>query len=118
MRLALAICGYCLLSGAAHAEPDANKFLRDYDAATAAEKRLMSEGLSRVELGMSWVNVFLTENRNERSVYCPPNTLALSGDQLVDVLRKEVKGTPEEASRPYGLVLLLALQKAYPCQSK
>src|SRR5271169_2130168 len=99
MRLALAICSYWLLSGVAYAESDANQFLRNYDAETLAERRRMSDNLSQIESGMSWVNVFIAENRKERPIYCPPNTLAPTGEQLVDVLRREIKGSPEEGSR-------------------
>jgi len=118
MRLALAICIYCVFLGVAHAESDVNKFLRGYDAGTLAERHRMSDYLSSIELGMSWVNVLLAEDRKERPLYCPPNTLALTGEQLVDILRKELEGSPEEGSRPLGLVLMTALQKAFPCQTK
>jgi hypothetical protein len=118
MRLALAICSYCLLLGVAHAESDVNKFLRDYDAGNVVERHRMSDYLSSIETGMSWVNVFLAEDRKERPLYCPPNTLALTGDELVDILRRALEGSPEEGSRPLGLVLMTALQKAFPCQSK
>jgi Ssp1 endopeptidase immunity protein Rap1a len=115
MRLALAICSYCLLLGAAHAESDVNTFLRGYDAATLAERHRMSDYLSSIEIGMSWVNVFIAEDRKEQPLYCPPNTLAPTGEQLVDFLRTELKVSPEEGSRPVGLVLMTALQKGFPC---
>jgi hypothetical protein len=115
MRLALTIFSWCMLSGIAHAETDVNKFLQDYDRGTAAEKRLMADSLARVESGMSWVNVYLAEDRKERPVYCPPNTLAPSNEELVGILRKEAEASPSEGSRPLGLVLMLALQKAFPC---
>ena len=118
MRLAFAICSYCLLSGVAYAESDANQFLRSFDAGTLAERHRMSENLSQIETGMSWINVFIAEDRKERPIYCPPNTLAPTGGQLVDVLRTEVRRVPEEGSRPLGLVLMLALQKAFPCEPK
>jgi len=118
MRLALAVWICCLLLGAAHAESDVSTFLRNYDAGTLTEKHRMSDYLSSIEIGMSWVNVYLAENRKERPLYCPPNTLAPTREQLVDVVRTELKGSPEEGSRPLGLVLMTALQKAFPCQSK
>jgi Rap1a immunity proteins len=115
MRLALAIFSYCLLLGAAHAEADVSTFLRGYDAASLAERHRMSDYLSGIEIGMSWVNVFLAEERKDRPLYCPPNTLAPTGEQLVDFLRTELKASPEEGSRPLGFVLMTALQKAFPC---
>ena len=68
MRLALAICSYWFLSGIAYAESDANQFLRDYDAVTLAERRDMSENLSRIETGMSWVNVYMRIGKNDRFI--------------------------------------------------
>lgn len=116
MRLALAMFSVCFLSGVAHAEPEANKFLRDYDTGTEVTKHLMLDGLSQIELGMSWANVFIAEDRKERPLYCPPNTLVLTGEQLVDVLRREMEKSPDEGSRPVGFVLLFALQKEFACQ--
>jgi hypothetical protein len=118
MRLALAIWSYSLLLGVAHAESDVSTFLRNYDAGTLTEKHRLSDYLSSIETGMSWVNVYLAEDRKERPLYCPPNTLAPTGEQLVEVLRTELTGSPEEGNRPLGLVLMTALQKAFPCQSK
>ncbi len=117
-RLAAAIFGLCLLTGVAHAEAETNKFLRDYDAASAAQKQRMLDDLSHVELGMSWVNVSLAEDRQEQPLYCPANTLHMNGAQLLSILRKQVAGSPEEGSRPFGLTLMLGLRKAFPCPQK
>ena len=118
MRLALVIFSYSLFLGVANAETDANKFLKDFDTGTIAARERLSDNLSLVESGMSWVNVYIAEERKERPLYCPPNTLAPTGEQLVDILRKEVEGSPEESDRAVGFVLMRGLQKAFPCQAK
>jgi hypothetical protein len=116
MRLSLAICILSFLSGVAQAESDTNNFLRDYDASPTAKKSLMSSGLSQLESGMSWANVFLVEGRKEQPIYCPPNTLTLTGDQLVSLLRRQLEKYPDEGSRPVGLVLMYGLQREFACQ--
>jgi len=118
MRLALAIFSYLLFLGTANAETDASKFLKDYDAGTIAARKRLADDLLLVETGMSWVNVDIAEERKERPLYCPPNTLAPTGERLVEILRKEIESSPEESDRPVGFVLMRGLQKAFPCQAK
>jgi hypothetical protein len=117
-RSALAVLGVCLLAGVAHAEAEAKKFLQDYASAAAAQKQRMLDDLSYIELGMSWVNVSLAEDRQERPLYCPANTLHVTGEQLLGILKKEVEASPDEGSRPFGLALMLGLKKAFPCPPK
>ena len=117
-RSAMAILGLCLLAGVAHAEAEAKKFLQDYASAAAAQKQRMLDDLSHIELGMSWVNVLLAEDRQERPLYCPANTLHVTGEQLLGILKKEVEASPDEGSRPFGLALMLGLKKTFPCPPK
>jgi hypothetical protein len=65
---------------------------------------------------MSWMNVALKE-RHDQPVYCVPNNLVLTGDKLIDIIRKEVEKTPSLATSPVGLTILFGLEDEFlPCK--
>jgi hypothetical protein len=64
---------------------------------------------------MGWANTFLEEHRKEPPLYCVPPKLALTGEQIIDMLRKEIKDKPREADLEVGLVMMLLLQEVFPC---
>jgi len=111
------VCGGCLLSTAVHAEPDAPTFLKHYDEADLATKKSLERWISDIQNGMSWANAELLD-RSQPPLYCPPDSLVLTGQQLVDILRREV--TWREVTTPgvvakvaFPAVLLLALEKSF-----
>lgn len=116
MKFTLVTCVFCLFTSAAQAEWNVKTLLSHYDTGTSNEKELLSGIISGTENGMGWANTFLETYRKEDALYCVPPHLALNGDQLMDMLRKEVKDHPSEADSSYGLVLMLALRKVFPCQ--
>ena len=59
---------------------------------------------------------FLVENSRP---YCPPQTVVLTGEQLIDILRREIKDEPWESTRlSFPAVLITALEKVFPCPDK
>jgi hypothetical protein len=115
VKLAVLIFSLCLLSVPACAEPDAARFLRDYDA--AADKRPLLAYVNGIESGMGWINATLV-NQHDQPVYCSPRNLGLTADQLVDIIRKQVESTPSLATSPVGLTLLFGLKDDFPCPPK
>ena len=65
--------------------------------------------------GLSWANVVLKSQGRSR-LYCPPPDLALTNEQQIDILRRGVADEPGWGTYPVGLIMLQALQLAYPCQ--
>jgi hypothetical protein len=118
MKAALLAFSLCIFSISAHAESNVETFLRDYDAASYPAKEYMAGHLSSIEDGMSWANVALTEDRKEFPLYCVPRSLVLTGEQLIDVLRRHLETNPYAAKSPFPLVLLVALQEVFPCAPK
>jgi hypothetical protein len=66
--------------------------------------------------GFAWANADLKYRKRE-PLYCPPGKLALTGEQLIDILRRKVRHDPAFGSEYVGLGLLFALQETFPCDS-
>jgi hypothetical protein len=108
MILALAVC---LSASAAHAQVTAEVLLKNYDMATPDGKQYLGEVLVHFEDGVSWANVM----RKDARLYCLPRQLVLTGEQLIDILRRELKQRPGSENYPYQLILIMALQRVFPC---
>ncbi len=60
--------------------------------------------------GMSWASTM-----KGHPVYCPPQAIALTGNQVMSILESFVAANPETADKPYGFGLSASLGRAYPC---
>jgi len=115
MKSALLVSLFCLFSTEASAEMDAKTLLKAYDVATPKEKDVVLFTITRTQNGMSWANSALRMQRKEDPLYCVPDNLVLTGEQIVDILRRYLNEEPSAGERPYGLVMLVALQRTFPC---
>jgi hypothetical protein len=117
MKLVLLICTISLLSPlAAHAqEANAKKVLDMYDKGSSADKQSIVTILTAVEDGMGWANIELKKRKDTPPLYCVPDGFGLTGEQILEMLRKEIKENPSFAEESYGLVMLLTFKKAFPC---
>jgi hypothetical protein len=114
MKLVLLICTISLLSPlAAHAqEANAKKVLDMYDKGSSADKQSIVTILTAVEDGMGWANIELKKRKDTPPLYCVPDGFGLTGEQILEMLRKEIKENPSFAEESYGLVMLLTFKKA------
>ena len=115
MKAALLVSLFCFVSIEASAEMDAKTLLKTYDVAAPKDKEIVLFTISRTQNGMSWANSALRTQRKEDPLYCAPTNVVLTGEQIVDILRRHLKEDPSAEEVPYGLVMLLALQKTFPC---
>jgi len=93
MRLTpLLAFGLSLLLAPATAEAEANAttFLASYDAARPEDKALLREHVEAVALGVAWANGALNFQK-QKPLYCPPEKQNLTGEQALDILRKEIR---------------------------
>lgn len=97
-----------------HAETDSQTFLRTYDTVLGTGKKMLSDTLMWNENGFAWANASL-QDRKAQPLYCSPENLTLTGDRLVDILRVQVTAHPLFGQMPFGMVLLLGLEQAFPC---
>ena len=115
MKAALLVSLFCFVSIESSAEMDAKTLLKTYDVAAPKDKEIVLFTVSRTQNGMSWANSALRTQRKEDPLYCVPSNVVLTGEQIVDILRRHLKEDPSAEEVPYGLVMLLALQKTFPC---
>jgi hypothetical protein len=117
MRLSVLVlaAGFCLLSTMAQAQLT-NDFLQQYAAAPPERKSYFLRQVVDIEDGLAWANMALARDRKEQPLYCVPTNLALTGGQLINIVRRDVEETPSDGEYPVGLILLQALKKVFPCQ--
>jgi hypothetical protein len=92
-----------------------DEFLNEYDTSSPSSQDVFHVGIRYLEEGFSWSNVYLTTTRQADPLYCPPPSLALTPEQLIDILRHSVNDNPTFGTEPLGLILLLSLQHTFPC---
>ncbi len=119
MKLALLFCSLCLFPTLAHAEQSLNNFLKQYDAADPERKSCIRNSIVSAGNSMLWVNTliegWIKEGRKQEPLYCPPPKLPLTTEQVLDILRREVKEVPVMGEQPWSLALILSLHMAFPC---
>ena len=82
------------------------------NAAVAARYYLIG-----IEEGFEWSNVYI-ENNNTKKVflYCQPRNLTLTDDQTIDIFNRFInENISKYLNKPVGIVLLTALENAFPC---
>ena len=75
----------------------------------------IDRGHTAVEDGMGWANIELKKRKDTPPLYCVPDGFGLTGEQILEILRKEAKENPSSAAKSYGLVMLETLEKVFPC---
>jgi hypothetical protein len=104
-----------LLCSSALAEGTASFLIRNYDTGTLELRQLLEMKVADIQNGISWTNIYLNTVRNEAEIYCPPAKVALTGGQIMDMLRRAIEEHPEIGSQPFGLAILIALKTTFPC---
>jgi hypothetical protein len=88
----------------------ANEFVKAYSASDPAGKQSLDAILGAMEDGMGWYKV-----GSKIKLYCLPDKLALTGNQIFNILRRQIAAAPNLGTMPYGLAVLLALEQTFPC---
>ena|ERR1700677_567330 len=109
--------GLLLLLPAAAQASIADVF-QQLDHGTVDDKNFVKALVVGIEDGFSAVNDELSDN-GKPMLYCAPETPKLTGDQLIDILRRWVEANrakaPDMDVAPPAAALLYALEEAYPC---
>jgi hypothetical protein len=96
------------------AEYNVNEALQAYDSANPNDRKTWELIFGNTQNGINWANSVLFY-RKQQPLYCPPDNFALTGSQVVEMLRELETSKPKLATVPYGFAILLALQSRYPC---
>ncbi|MBX9775749.1 MAG: hypothetical protein K2Y71_15310 [Xanthobacteraceae bacterium] len=97
------------------AEPSLNEFLKDYD--DPDRRAAVVANLSSIETALGWANSALRAQRmSRRALYCLPDNLTIAPHELISLLRDALWDEPRLGDRPIGFVVLVTLQRAFPCR--
>jgi|SRR5579871_3307793 len=69
-----------------------------------------------LQAGFTEANSYLTETRGEAPMFCQPESLSLTADQLIDMLRRGVDKQPDLDQSNLPSALLAVLRGTFPCQ--
>ena len=115
--IATAVIGLGILLSAnrtSTAEYDAFAALKAYDSADPANRKIWELIFGNTQNGINWANSVLIQ-RKQQPLFCPPDNFSPTGPEALEMLREITNSNPDLLNIPYGFVLLLALQKKYPC---
>ncbi len=71
--------------------------------------------IAGVQSGLLAANVYLAGTLRQPPMYCQPETLSLTPDQLVDMLRRGVKEQPELDDTSLASAVLAVMRHTFPC---
>ncbi len=80
---------------------------KDADPGMAAVAEVIASAFAS---GMSWAGTI-----EGHPVYCPPPSVALTGNQLMGILERFVADNPDSIDKTYGFALSAGLSRAFPC---
>jgi Rap1a immunity proteins len=112
------VVALALSAGTASAQDgngSANDFLSQYDAADAQARQLLEMFIVGQERGLLTANQYLKVEKSKNALYCPPGDAALTPPQLVETVRDLVSRDGRAGAAPLSVVVLMALQRSYPC---
>ena len=100
----------------ATAEEDMNTALRVYDSANSTDRKIEEIVFLNAQAGIWWANSALFY-RKQQPLFCPPDNAApVPGTQVLEMVRRQVDKNPAVGDMPYGLAILITLQKTFPCK--
>jgi hypothetical protein len=97
------------------AELSLNEILRDYE--NPALRATVVSNLSSIETALRWANSALrAQRKSRRALYCLPDNLNIEPHELISMLRDALWDEPRLGDRPIGFVVVVTLQRAFPCK--
>lgn len=91
-----------------------NDFLKLHDE-PLGQSRAETEILG-LQAGFTEANSYLTGTRKEAPMFCQPQNLSLTADQLIDMLRRGVNEQSDLDQSDLASALLTVMQRTFPCQ--
>ena len=115
MRIILAAALFVAMTQPALCGP-VTDFLKLHDEPLGREQT--ETELMGVQSGFNAANAYLTGTLQQAPMYCLPQMLSLTADQLVDLLRQGVKEEPALDQEEVPSALLEVLRHSFPCASR
>jgi hypothetical protein len=112
MRIALA-AAFCIAVVQPALCGTVTDFLKLHDEPLGRDQT--ETGIMGVQHGFIAANAYLIGTLKQPPLYCLPETLSLTADQLVEMLRRGVKEQPELDADDPPIALLAVMQHTFPC---
>jgi len=88
-----------------------------YNNATGNGRQDVQRHVETFEQGVSAANSYNNaEGRDDAVLYCVPTNILLKGDQLMDILRRQVEADPDLGTTVWQIALIEALREEFPCR--
>lgn len=119
MRLTLLLlAAFAICATAFAAQPQfvsTDDMLAAYDHGDDNSRQLILLGLAQMEGGMALANAEL-KAKGQAPLYCAPEQLVLTGEQILDMLRRYATMHPEIGQSSYAVAILKAAEDVFPCR--
>jgi hypothetical protein len=94
----------------------ANDVLLQHETGDEFAKQQALAMVNNFEDGLRWAEI-MHEKAGHPRFYCPPNNLAMSADQAMDILKWHVRDQPRYGTVVWQMALIMGLQATFPCKS-
>jgi len=115
--LTLILAGLGLHSGPVHAEATATQVLKTYQAASDDGKTYLRGYMIGLVTAYAYANVAL-KAREIAPMYCVSEKEDLQDEDVVSLMRHSIREDAELGKSPFGMALLMALTRRFPCAEK
>ncbi|MCK4622944.1 MAG: hypothetical protein KAT62_12100 [Desulfuromonadales bacterium] len=86
----------------------------EINSSNQADVLLMKNYVRGALDGIQFTNALLISN-NQTPIFCPPQDLGLSTNNAIQIIDYEITTMPVEKNANITILLLLGLQRAFPC---
>ncbi|MGE3757737.1 MAG: Rap1a/Tai family immunity protein [Pseudobdellovibrionaceae bacterium] len=108
-----AVCSFLQIS-VAYAEMTAKELVDTLANPYVRVREFVMSFFVGTQNGRSWANTQLAYDKMPL-VYCVPPKMGLTGEQVLDVLKRHLEEVPTDKNFPVGLALLRAMRSTFPC---
>jgi hypothetical protein len=107
---AILLCALSVPASAKDADGDVNALIAAYDGKDRTAQVYAKIHADLVARGILTAQSMYVIRLNQPRLYCQPNALALTGEQVVDILRRAVQKDPTIGKLDTGLGIFRALE--------
>ena len=113
----LVLLGLLGLAPVAHAEVNSNEFLASYKAASEKGQTYLRGYMIGLVTAYAYTNTAL-KSQGAAPFYCIPTGIDLGNEEVVGLMRQTIRKDPQIGRTPFGMALLVALTRRFPCKNK
>lgn len=124
-KLAVFLAGALCVSVSAHADWTVGQYVDEIASKDSARKAVVIGLLRATYDGIGWVNFSIKNDRKQSPFYCEPEAISTKPKFFVEMIVPKLndtisllannQGDKVVRNYPISAVMLITLQKAYPC---